>query len=235
MNSFIYAHITKTACIFSLIPALILAEGCTVRVRAGARTTADTDERQPQEKTTGETTNLQAEKVEGETATTAETNVGVETGVTGVSNECKAEETCNGIDDNCDGKIDEGCGYESGDIQVTLSWAGDADLDLYVVDPKGEEIWYKHASSATGGKLDADARGGCGDNPKGRVENIFWSNVELEKGEYKVFVNHWGGSKCSTASGATAATLSVSINGQSRAFSFTSEPGQKKSILKFEI
>lgn len=48
-----------------------------------------------------------------------------------------AAEQCNGLDDNCNGQIDEGCGYQSGAIQITLAWNTGADIDLYVTDPQG--------------------------------------------------------------------------------------------------
>jgi hypothetical protein len=42
-------------------------------------------------------------------------------------------------DDNCNGLIDEGCGVPTGDIQFMIAWAeSDADVDLFVVDPRGE-------------------------------------------------------------------------------------------------
>jgi uncharacterized protein YfaP (DUF2135 family) len=39
----------------------------------------------------------------------------------------------------------------TGDVQVTVTWDADSDLDLHVVEPSGEEIFYGHPVSATGG------------------------------------------------------------------------------------
>lgn len=38
--------------------------------------------------------------------------------------------TCNGLDDDGDGKIDEECGLKSGGIQITAAWEDGSDVDL---------------------------------------------------------------------------------------------------------
>ena len=72
-------------------------------------------------------------------------------------------------------------------MQVTLTWDNDADLDLHVVEPSGEEIWYEHTESATGGFLDVDDVDGEG------PENVFWF-VGAPSGRYVVRVVHFSGS-----------------------------------------
>jgi hypothetical protein len=77
-----------------------------------------------------------------------------------------------------------------GDIQATLRWSGAADLDLHVLDPAGEEVYYGHVTAASGGHLDHDANAGCNgiaddDNP---VENIYWPTGGAPSGSYTVFV-----------------------------------------------
>ena len=61
----------------------------------------------------------------------------------------------------------------TGDVQVTVTWDADSDLDLHVVEPSGEEIFYGHPVSATGGQLDLDSNAGCTLDHK-RAENITW-------------------------------------------------------------
>jgi hypothetical protein len=73
-----------------------------------------------------------------------------------------------------------------GDVKVTLSWNNLADVDLHVVDPYGEEIYYSHKSSASGGALDIDNTYGYG------PENIFWPAGGAPTGTYKVYVNFYG-------------------------------------------
>ena len=146
-------------------------------------------------------------------------------------------EECNGLDDNCDGRIDEGCGYQSGNIQVTLAWPTTADLDLYVRDPAGEEVFYKHKNSASGGVLDHDARGKCTQKDTGAptVENIFWGMEQPPRGNYQVFVKYWDGDRCSSAAGPTTGTLSVSIGGKVQSYNFNITPGQQANVLSFNL
>lgn len=84
----------------------------------------------------------------------------------------------------------------TGDVQVTLTWNTPADVDLHVVDPAGEEIYYGNRNSASGGVLDLDSNAACGGEDR-RAENITW-NANPPRGTYIVRVNYW--SECSAAS-----------------------------------
>lgn len=76
-----------------------------------------------------------------------------------------------------------------GDVQVTLHWSGEADLDLHVIDPFGEEIYSGHMFSSSGGMLDGDANWPCGPGPA-PVENVFWPEGGAPGGEYRVLVEY---------------------------------------------
>jgi hypothetical protein len=78
----------------------------------------------------------------------------------------------------------------TGDVQVTLSWDQDSDVDLHVVSPGGEEIFYAHRESASGGKLDLDSNAGC-DIDGVRNENITWPVGRAPRGQYTVRVDYW--------------------------------------------
>jgi len=87
-------------------------------------------------------------------------------------------------------RVQPSTGIGGGDVQVTLRWAGAADLDLHVTDPANEEIYYFHRTSASGGTLDHDANAGCNgtaddDNP---VENVFWPAHAAPVGRYSAWV-----------------------------------------------
>jgi hypothetical protein len=49
------------------------------------------------------------------------------------------------------------------DVRVVLAWDADAtDVDLHVIDPNGEEVFYGHDLSYQGGTISRDATGGYG-------------------------------------------------------------------------
>jgi hypothetical protein len=86
----------------------------------------------------------------------------------------------------------------TGEVQVNITWNSVADVDLYVVDPSGDEVYYAERNSNTGGMLDIDSNAGCqSDGP--RSENIFWPfGIVAPRGTYEVRVNYW--SSCGAGS-----------------------------------
>lgn len=80
---------------------------------------------------------------------------------------------------------------KNGVIQIGLSWNTTSDIDLHVTDPSGEEIWFDHPRSSSGGYLDRDDIDGYG------PENIYWTNgvftpINIPNGTYKVYVDYFG-------------------------------------------
>lgn len=74
----------------------------------------------------------------------------------------------------------------NGVIQIGLSWnTTDTDIDLWVIDPNGEKIYFDHEISASGGYLDRDDTDGLG------PENIYWAN-NIPEGTYTVKVHYYG-------------------------------------------
>ena len=103
-------------------------------------------------------------------------------------------ESCfDAIDNDCDGRYDNDCGYSTGVLQWTLAWSGPADLDLHVVGPDGREVyWQNPRNPATKLLLDRDCRGlvdGQADCPNGNIENVFVpANEEPVPGTYRAWV-----------------------------------------------
>lgn len=76
----------------------------------------------------------------------------------------------------------------TGQVQVSVSWDAASDVDLHVVDPAGDEVYYEQLSSASGGELDLDSNAECEiDNVNN--ENITWT--EAPPGEYIVRLDYW--------------------------------------------
>ncbi len=162
----------------------------------------------------------------------------VATGVTVVEATCTpgAQEACDGLDNNCNGAIDEGCGYSTGQVQITLAWNTGADIDLYVTDPWNETINYSSRNSQSGGHLDIDARGACNSGQYQTVENVYWDTNQPPPGVYKVEVHYWAGSNCSTSAGPTPITLSISVGGQViGAYNYVLNANDRVAVATFQI
>jgi hypothetical protein len=78
----------------------------------------------------------------------------------------------------------------TGDVQVTLEWGSNADLDLAVTEPSGERLSFgNRGPSSTGGQLDVDSNVSCPADASSGVENIFWPPAQAPSGTYTVEVN----------------------------------------------
>ena len=78
----------------------------------------------------------------------------------------------------------------TGDIQVSVSWDTESDVDLHLIEPNGAEIYYGDSESASGGTLDLDSNAGCAIDGK-KNENITWPNGTPPRGTYTVRVDYW--------------------------------------------
>ena len=101
----------------------------------------------------------------------------------------------------------------SGDVQVTLSWNVDSDVDLHVVDPQGNEVYWGNKSVPSGGELDLDSNAGCRIDGV-RNENVTWQG-NAPNGTYKVRVDYW------RSCGVEETDYTVRINNGSRTSTFT--------------
>jgi hypothetical protein len=77
-----------------------------------------------------------------------------------------------------------------GDVKVTLSFDRLHDLDLHVVEPRGDQIFYRTPGSTTGGQLDLDSGANCEPSPY-NTENVFWPPGGAPSGTYRVSVQNF--------------------------------------------
>lgn len=161
----------------------------------------------------------------------------VDSGVTVAEHACTAgaPEQCDALDDDCNGVIDDGCGYASGALQITLGWNSGADVDLFVTDPGGQTLMYNasHRSSSSGGRMDYDARGECrAEQAHKQIENVFWAE-KPPSGQYKVEVGYWA--PCGDA-GETQATVSIAVGGRVLGvYGYTLHPEERATVVTFTL
>ena len=124
-----------------------------------------------------------------------------------------------------------------GEVQITVSWDTDADLDLHVLDPNGDEIYFRQPAVDSGGVLDLDSF--CGPEAYIRNEHVGWSRASAPAGRYEVRVNHW--ESCEAVE--TSYIVSVYNHGRTTTFSGTftgpgSDEGGRRTrrlITAFEV
>lgn len=87
------------------------------------------------------------------------------------------------------------------DIRVVLNWDTDnSDMDLHVIDPRGETCYYSHNRTAIGGRISADVTDGYGPE-----EFLLKKAIP---GTYRVQANFFG-TRQQTAVGATTVVLEL--------------------------
>ena len=85
-------------------------------------------------------------------------------------------------------------GGSENDIKIYLSWDSDrTDVDLSVINPAGERVFYQHKRGRFGGQLYRDVTGGYGPES--------FTAATARAGTYKVEVHYYGGSPMKEARG----------------------------------
>jgi hypothetical protein len=76
----------------------------------------------------------------------------------------------------------------TGEIQVSVSWDADSDVDLHVIDPAGDEVFYGQTTIESSGTLDLDSNPGCSIDGVNN-ENITWASAP--EGMYTVRLDYF--------------------------------------------
>ncbi|MGI6294815.1 MAG: YfaP family protein [Armatimonadota bacterium] len=81
-------------------------------------------------------------------------------------------------------------GAQTGDVQASLIWNNYNDLDLHIIDPNDERIYFAHKRARSGGHLDVDMNAG-GRESNEPVENIYFPEGRAPAGRYRVYVHYY--------------------------------------------
>ncbi|KAK5580173.1 hypothetical protein RB653_000186 [Dictyostelium firmibasis] len=130
----------------------------------------------------------------------------------------------------------EGC--NSGELHASLIWNDIADLDLHVITPSGEHLYYGKKESRCGGWLDKDMNVCVTQNSEHPIENIFWASAP--SGKYKMYVNHF---RCHTNSDPRFTDPKRSVpfrvrlikEGSTTWFQGTVEPNKNVNCFEFNL
>lgn len=118
---------------------------------------------------------------------------------------------------------------QDGDIRVHMRWDFPGDVDLHVIQPDGEEIYFSNMRSNArgGGELDVDNIEG-GPNSQ---ENAFWRRPM--EGHYRVFIKYFR--KDDEAPNGGPVHVTVKVNGQETPHTVNiSREGEEITIQEFD-
>lgn len=111
------------------------------------------------------------------------------------------------------------------ELDFEVNWNVPTDIDLHVIEPSGEEIYFGNRESASGGELKSDDTSGTG------PENIFW-DTNAPTGQYQIFVVNFSGSV------AVNFTVQVKITGgvvQTFTGSLAASSGERSNTFTFDF
>ena len=83
----------------------------------------------------------------------------------------------------------ESLGGGVGDITITLTWNTRDDLDLHLLEPTGDHIYFRNKTSRSGGQLDIDMNAG-GRASSSPMENISYPG-RPPTGRYKILIHYY--------------------------------------------
>ena len=137
-----------------------------------------------------------------------------------------------GITDSIKERVKAAGGKVDGILRTSLSWSNYDDLDIHVIEPNTNRIYYGNRHSRySGGELDVDMNAGGG-STRTPVENIVWQDEsKMLKGKYKVIVNNF--SKRETTG--QGFTVQLEYKGEQFEFSSDKNPASKADITAFEF
>jgi len=136
------------------------------------------------------------------------------------------------IADSIKERVKAAGGNVVGELRTSLSWYNYDDLDIHVVEPGGNTIYFSSKLSATSGRLDVDMNAGFTQS-RTPVENIIWTDkAKMKEGTYKVYVHNF--TRRENTGGGFA--VQIECGGETFDFEFKTNPknNEKQAIVEFE-
>ena len=121
---------------------------------------------------------------------------------------------------------------QSGDAQITLEWTVAADIDISVVDPDGNRVYYESLSIPSGGQLERDVTCRNPMTTNTQVENIFWPINSLPAGQYTAEVVF---SEICEGEEATDVDFSLNVLTHGQSQTFTGAVSEENLSVTFEF
>lgn len=95
------------------------------------------------------------------------------------------------VTDSIKERVKRAGGSVDGVLRCSLSWFNKDDLDIHLIEPNGNQIYFGDKMSKTSGKLDVDMNA-YGSHSRNAVENITYSNKsKMLEGSYKLVVHNF--------------------------------------------
>ena len=118
------------------------------------------------------------------------------------------------------------------DVDIILTWGGNDDLDLHVIEPSGEELSFSTPTTSTGGTLvGGDDVPDCADTGS-HGEEAFWGPGQALPGTYQLYVRNFNACDQDGAN----YDLQVSVNGEFVAGDTgVLTPGSDSAVITFEV
>jgi uncharacterized protein YegL len=124
-------------------------------------------------------------------------------------------------------------GAKSGDVQISLIWNNYNDLDLHVICPHSDEIYFGDRESGCGGELDVDMN--VSPTSEEPVENIYWPPGEAPEGNYEVHVHHYRNHEKRGCQDPTSYKVAVSVGGLVEQFTGRISHGESQLVHRFDL
>lgn len=115
------------------------------------------------------------------------------------------------VADSIKARVKAAGGNVDGVLRCSLSWYNLDDLDIHVIEPSGNRIFFgSKSNSSTSGVLDVDMNA-YGPKSETPVENITWSNkAKMQEGDYQVIVHNF----CKRASNNVGFVVELECDGK---------------------